>query len=232
MKSVPLAEVALINPRPPRISLDTEVSFVGMADLNIANAQTESDLIRKFAEVNKGYTVFHHGDILVAKITPCFENNKIGQARLQSEVGVGSTEFHVIRSGEHLDDRYLLHFLRQDRVRRQGELRMTGSAGQRRVPADFLRELSIPLPSLAEQCRIAAILDNADGILAKQRVVLSELDTLAQAVFHEMFGDPATWGDRWPMGCIGDMAESVQYGTSAKAGDAGAWADSPDGQRH
>ncbi len=190
MKMVPLGEVAQINPKPPKISADTEVAFVGMADLDAVQAETGSGQVRPFAEVSKGYTVFQNGDILVAKITPCFENNKIAQARLQRETGVGSTEFHVLRPGEHLDDRYLLHFLRQDRIRRQGEMRMTGSAGQRRVPVAFLREFRIPLPSLDEQRRIAAILDQADHIRAKHRQVVSHLAGLAEAIFLDMFGDP------------------------------------------
>ena len=185
---VPLGEVAQINPKPPKISEDTEVVFVGMADLDATQAKTDSGQVRRFLEVSKGYTVFQNADILVAKITPCFENNKIGQARLQRETGVGSTEFHVIRPGGHLDDRYLLHFLRQDRIRRQGEVRMTGSAGQRRVPVAFLQELKIPLPPLDEQRRIAAILDQADDLRVARQETLTHLDALAGSLFNEMFG--------------------------------------------
>ena len=164
MRSVPLEDLAQINPRPPKIPGNQEVSFVGMAELDAVNARTESDAIRQYCEVSKGYTVFENGDILVAKITPCFENNKIGQAQLQCEIGVGSTEFHVVRVGAELDARYLLHFLRQDFVRRQGEIRMTGSAGQRRVPADFLRQLKVPLPPIEEQRRLSAVFDQAEHL--------------------------------------------------------------------
>lgn len=183
-----LGEVAHINPRSPKISDETEVAFVGMVDLDATQAKTDSGEVRKFLQVSKGYTIFQNGDILVAKITPCFENNKIGQARLQRNIGVGSTEFHVIRPSEQLDDRYLLHFLRQDRVRRQGELRMTGSAGQRRVPVAFLQELKIPLPPLDEQRRIAAILDQADGLKAARSKTIGSLGVLAHSIFAAMFG--------------------------------------------
>lgn len=214
MKLVQLDEVAEINPRAARkIPDDTEVSFVGMAELNATDAHTNGDIIRKFAEVRRGYTIFADGDILVAKITPCFENNKIGKARLQRAIGVGSTEFHVIRCGEQLDDRYLLHFLRQDQIRRQGELRMTGSAGQRRVPVAFLKQLQIPLPPLDQQRRIAAILDSADLLRAKRRRMLDLLDQLTQSTFVKVFqhviddtGSP-----------FADLVDEFRYGTSVKS---------------
>ena len=69
---------------------------------------------------------------------------------------------------------------------------MKGAAGQRRVPADFFAALQIPLPPLAEQKRIAEILDKADALRAKRRAALAQLDTLTQSIFLDMFGDPAT----------------------------------------
>jgi type I restriction enzyme S subunit len=67
---------------------------------------------------------------------------------------------------------------------------MTGSAGQRRVPEHFLAGLTIPLPPLPEQRRIAEILDKADALRAKRRAALVQLDTLTQSIFLDMFGDP------------------------------------------
>ncbi|KUI48413.1 hypothetical protein AU198_20800 [Mycobacterium sp. GA-1199] len=97
------------------------------------------------------------------------------------------------------------------------------AVAQPNINAKQYAALPIPLPPLDEQRRIAAVLDQADGVVRKQRSVLGELDVLTQAVFQDMFGDPTTWPMRWTMGHIGDMAESVQYGTSSKAGDAGDW---------
>ena len=76
---------------------------------------------------------------------------------------------------------------------------MKGAAGQRRVPADFFAALQIPLPPLAEQKRIAGILDAADALRAKRREALAQLDTLLQSTFLDMFGDPSPipWGGRW-----------------------------------
>lgn len=186
---VPLGDVVAVNPRSDSIAGDSIVAFVGMAQLSGLDAKAVPLEPRRYSEVSNGYTVFRDGDILAAKITPCWENGKIGQAELDCSVGVGSTEFHVLRgNSELIDQRYLLHFVRQPRIRQSGGLRMTGSAGQRRVPASFLANLEIPLPCIAEQRRIAAILDQADAVRTKRRQVLAHLDDLSQSIFQDMFG--------------------------------------------
>lgn len=200
---VRLADVAAINPRGKSVDAATPVSFVGMAELDGVSATAESLRTRVFAEVSKGYTVFRDRDILAAKITPCWENGKVGQAILEHPIGVGSTEFHVVRPSSDLHDRYLLHFLRQASIRTAGELRMTGTGGQRRVPASFLQELDIPMVRLSEQRRIASILDLADVIRAKRRRVVACFDALAQSVFHDMFGT----ADELMQVSLGDIAE-------------------------
>lgn len=189
MRSVALAEVADINPRVEGVAPETPVSFVGMAELEAETATARPRCERPFHEVSKGFTVFRDGDVLAAKITPCWENGKVGQAQLDRALGVGSSEFHVVRPSSGLDHRYLLHFVRQAWVRRAGERRMTGSAGQRRVPAGFLQSLKIPLPPVPRQRRIAAVLDHADALRAKRRQAAAYLDTLTQSIFHDMFGD-------------------------------------------
>lgn len=207
-----LGDIALINPRLEK-SLDASspVSFVPMASLSAEEAKVVSTTEKTYAEVAKGYTPFQSGDVLVAKITPCFENGKIAQAHLPHEHGFGSTEFHVIRPRDvSVNARYLHHFLRLERIRIEGERRMTGSGGQRRVPANFLAGLEIRLPSIEEQRRIAAILDQADALRAKRREALAHLDRLAQSVFIEMFGDPVGNPMNWPESqVLGDVAEVV-----------------------
>lgn len=205
MRALPLGEIADINPRSPSVAPDTQISFVGMAELSAERAVAQPRESVRFEQVAKGYTVFRDRDILAAKITPCWENGKVGQAHLASNVGAGSTEFHVVRARESADARYLMHFLRTPLVRATGELRMTGSGGQRRVPTAYLASLAVPLPSLDEQRRIAAILDHADALRAKRRQVLAHLDDLTQSIFHEMFRGAATsaWG-RFRLAEIGE----------------------------
>lgn len=184
-----LAEVADINPRLGiRPNEEAPVSFVGMADLDADQASSGPGTTRPYGDVSKGYTYFRREDILVAKITPCFQNNKIGQANITHEHGAGSTEFHVVRPHRgQLDERYLLHFLRRQEILQAGESMMTGSGGQRRVPPHFLRNLRIPLPPLPEQRRIAAILDK--GIILQELTLKRKerTNSLLNQVFIKWF---------------------------------------------
>lgn len=99
----------------------------------------------------------------------------------------------------------------------------TAAHGTKKLDSRVLQNLEIPLPPLSEQRRIAAILGHADALRAKRRQVLAHVDALTQSVFVDMFGNPRSWHDRWPMGTIDDLASAVAYGTSAKAGTHGRW---------
>jgi type I restriction enzyme S subunit len=199
-KSVCLSEVAEINPKAigHRPATDDQVDFVPMAALSETESKVFPSEQRKYGDVAKGYTDFIDGDVLIAKITPCFENGKAAQVHVSTGVGFGSTEFHVVRPDRSkLDVRYLTNFLRREEIIRSGEKRMTGSGGQRRVPKSFFEQLEIPLPPLAEQKRIAAILDKADEIRKKRELAIQKLDQLAESVFIEMFGDLQSNPKKW-----------------------------------
>lgn len=191
--SVQLANVAHINPRGPargELHADEVCDFVPMAGVH-EDGTMEVLEQRPYHKVAKGYTPFRSGDVLLAKITPCFENGKISLAQTSTKYAFGSTELHVIRpiNGD-LDSRYLYYFLRQDRIRTDGENQMTGSAGQKRVPRGFLDQLKIPLPEIEEQRRIAAILDKADGIRRKREQALAMADNAVRSAFLQKFGHP------------------------------------------
>ena len=189
--SVSLSDVATINPSTKlgNADLAAGVSFLPMAAVD-TDGRYEFQT-RPLADVSTGYTMFAEGDVLLAKITPCFENGKATFLKsVPTQVGFGSTEFHVVRPGPEIDGRYLYRLLTTDVFRREGARNMTGSAGQKRVPADFLKRYNIPLPPLPEQRRIAAILDHADALRAKRRAAIAKLDSLAQSIFLDMFGDP------------------------------------------
>ncbi len=206
-----LGDVATLNPRlQDKLALTDLVAFVPMSNLSAERAAVTLEEVRPYGEVAKAYTPFMDGDVLVAKITPCFENNKIGHARLSRKFAFGSTEFHVVRPKEgRADARYLMHYLRQAHVRAEGERKMTGSAGQRRVPEHFLANLDIPLPRLPEQRRIAAILDQADTLRATQRAALAHLGEMAQAIFVEMFGHPGNNVRCWKTSRVDSLCKLV-----------------------
>jgi type I restriction enzyme S subunit len=133
-----------------------------MNDLGIGQKYFDASETRPLCEVGGAYTYFADGDVLLAKITPCFENGKLGIARgLTNGVGFGSSEFTVIRPGHDLLAEYLYYFLDQDELRQRGAKAMTGAVGHKRVPQEFVEALEIPLPPLVEQRRIVAVLDEA-----------------------------------------------------------------------
>ena len=146
-----LQEIADINPTGrTSMSASTYSPFIAMADVDAELDMASRHGERLTAELKTGYTAFRHGDILVAKITPCFENGKIAMADIGERPGFGSTEFHVVRAHDPASQRMLLTFLRQPAIRFAGERQMTGSAGQKRVPKSFLAGLQIPsAPSAA-----------------------------------------------------------------------------------
>ena len=221
--NIKIGDVAQINPRPSRVpQLDEMVSFAGMTDLSAERGCITQSALRPFAEVCKGYTPFHVQDILVAKITPCFENCKIGEASIPTDIGYGSTEFHVIRPlPARLDRRYLLHFLRQARILKTGERRMTGSAGQRRVPASFLEALEIPFPPLEEQRRIAAILDKADQLLGQSRLLIKEVPSVEQSIFESLFGEFVNGSSAYPVKALEEIVKGNRIGLVRASNECG-----------
>ncbi|WP_421590062.1 restriction endonuclease subunit S [Shinella sp. M27] len=210
-----LDEVCEINPRAPKnINDDTVVSFLPMSAVS-EDGYVAYEEARIYREVKKGYTYFERGDVLVAKITPCFENGKAASTEtIQNKLGFGSTEFHVLRPSLALDPKYAFHLLWSERFRKIGEKGMTGSAGQKRVPADLLKRLEIPLPILGEQKRIAAILDKADHMRQKRRQAITLLDSLTQSIFLEMFGDPVSNPKGWRSEALGDVLSDIESGWS------------------
>lgn len=113
-----------------------------------------------------------------------------------------------------LNVRYLFHFLDKYLV----TLREQSIGGIiKYIKLGNLTDAKIPLPPIEEQRRIAAILDKADELRQKRQQAIEKLDQLLQATFIDMFGDPISNPKGWDIGCIGDMLESVKYGSSDKA---------------
>lgn len=154
-KIVKLASVCEINPKKSEI-LNRDgnllVSFVPMADLNENSYKFFSKEERSMNDVYNGYTYFKDNDVLLAKVTPCFENGKAGIAKnLRNGIGFGSSEFVVLRSGKNVLPLWLYLNVTSSRFRELGKARMTGTGGLQRVPKDFIENYLIPLPSIAVQ---------------------------------------------------------------------------------
>ncbi len=155
---------------------ETEISFVPMEAVREYGG-IDLHSTKALSEVAEGYTYFRNGDVIVAKITPCFENGKGALASdLCSDIGFGTTELHVLRPSFHVDPRFLLYLTFSDHFRRTGTGSMYGAGGQKRISDDFIRDFRHPIPSLREQCVIADFLDHEtatiDALVArKERLI-------------------------------------------------------------
>lgn len=196
-KNVRIKDVASINPRIKTVADDTVVTFLPMSSVSEAG-KIETPEQRKAEEVRKGFTGFENGDVLVAKITPCFENNKGCLCKnLFNEVGYGSTEFHVLRPKKVLNE-YLHILTRTHHFRGTGELNMTGTAGQKRVPSLFLKNYEILLPPLPEQKAIADLLSTWDSAIEKTERLIAAKEKALEAYGRDLFdksneGKQAGW---------------------------------------
>ena len=143
----------------PPLNGKLEVTFLPMEAIG-ENGELDLSTTRPADEVQSGFSRFGDGDVVVAKITPCFENGKGALIRgTVTGIGFGTTELHILTPGPELNGRFLYYLTVEPRFRRLGESCMQGAAGQQRVPEDFLRDFRIPTPPLPQQHAIADYLD-------------------------------------------------------------------------
>lgn len=187
-----LGLVCQINPSKGEIqslAKSTKVSFLPMELIGDDGSLTLSET-REIEQVSNGYTYFRNGDVIVAKITPCFENGKGALCKdLVNSVGFGTTELHVLRPNKQLLAPFLLHITRSPMFRMLGTASMTGSAGQQRVTSDFIKDFLIALPPLAEQQAIAAFLDREttkiNALISKRERMIELLQERRAAVINQ-----------------------------------------------
>jgi type I restriction enzyme S subunit len=170
------------------LTADTPVTFLPMERVG-ADGRVDAHEVRPASDVWNGFTYFRRDDILVAKITPCFENGKGACLDvLPTGVGFGSTEFHVLRAASSISPQFLYRLTIIPEFRKLGADAMTGAAGQQRVSQSFVGNFPITLPPLPEQTAIVRLLDHADRrirryIRAKQKLI-ALLNEQKQAIIH------------------------------------------------
>ena len=168
-----IAEIGIINPR-NNASEDLTASFVPMPMIPAEYGLKNQHQPRPWAEIKKGYTHFAEGDVGLAKITPCFENGKSTVFReLTGGLGSGTTELHIVRP-LFVNPDYIIVFLKCPHFIETGIPRMTGTAGQKRVPIEYFSNSPFPLPPLAEQHRIAAKVDELMGLCDRLKAARTE----------------------------------------------------------
>ena len=169
-----LSDCCIINPRRTSVSLkDSDyVSFVPMPSVS-ENGTLQDVMDEEYGKVKKGFTYFENNDVLFAKITPCKENGKGAIAHgLTNGIGMGSTEFHILRPITGLSNPYwLLCLTRMPIFRKLAEKNMSGTGGQKRVGAAFLENFMIGLPPIEAQKTFEVVYKQAD----KSKLVLLQI---------------------------------------------------------
>lgn len=186
-----LGKLVFLNPSRAEIKgFDKKklVSFVEMASVS-NEGYIQQSVDKKYGELQEGsYTYFKENDIIIAKITPCMENGKCAIAKdLTNGIGLGSTEFHVLRCGEKVLNKYIFEILNREPLRVVAEQNMTGSSGHRRVPDDFYKSLSIPLPPIDIQKQIANSCDKLDEAYKKSQMTIRKEKEKIQKLFSDLF---------------------------------------------
>lgn len=181
-----IANIALFNPK--TVANDSlNAAFAPMQFLGKRYRDRMTFEERPWGELKKAYVHFQTNDVIVAKVTPCFENGKAGIAPLlPNGIGAGSSEFCVFRPAEGIDERYLLAWLSTEDFRRRATVAMTGSVGLKRVPKEVFLSEQIPLAPASEQKRIAdkldTVLTRVDAVNTRLARVVSILKCFRQSV--------------------------------------------------
>lgn len=213
-----LSEIAEINPRREVLEDKDTVSFIAMEDIT-NNGRVINKTDKLYEEVKKGYTPFKDNDVLLAKITPCFENGKRALVgKLSNGIGFGSTEFHVLRANKESISKFLYYVISSHRFMSKAENNMTGSAGQKRVPTEFIKDYVLAVPTIKEQEKIASILstideqiDNVDALIEKNKELKKGLmqTLLTKGIGHTKFKttEIGEIPEEWDVKKIGDICE-------------------------
>ena len=192
---VKLGNVCEINPpkaETNNISPETIVSFVPMAVLNEHQRDFEPTEVKRLSDVLTGYTYFKNGDVLLAKVTPCFENGKSGIASgLKNGIGFGSSEFFVLRP--HTDQvlsEFIYRLISTDDFIKHGKQQMIGTGGLQRIPKDFLKNYLIPLPPLTVQEEIVAEIESYQKEIEDSKRLIESFQQKIKDKIAEVWGEP------------------------------------------
>ena len=179
------------NPKKSEIKdlQDVEVSFVPMECVGTDGTFSVKET-GKVSDYYKGYTYFKDGDVLLAKITPCFENGKVAIAEnCKNGIGFGTTEFHVSRPISGVSNsQWIKHLLKNREVHQLATINMTGSAGQKRIQTPFFDRLKIYLPPIEIQNQFAAFVEQTDKSKLEVQKSLAKLELLKKSLMQKYFG--------------------------------------------
>ena len=189
-----ISKVAVIQPEKKlaleKLSESDDVSFMGMDGLGIKKKYSQPEKNRKLSEVYKSYQYFEDDDVIFAKITPCFENGKLGIVKgLTNGIGFGSSEFVVLRTHADFQSEFLYYCLLNEVFRNDGAANMSGAVGHKRVTKEYFYNYNVPTPPLELQQLIIHKFDevwkNTTKIISSKHKKLEELTNLKSAILAQ-----------------------------------------------
>jgi type I restriction enzyme S subunit len=212
-QTVALAEVATIE----RSAIQPADIAQGTAYLGLEHIESGGRIIRakpvdegELASSKFKFTAQH---VLYGKLRPY-----LAKISCPDFNGICSTDILPILPGPKLERRFLCHFLLQPTMVDYANSQAAG-ANLPRLSPTTLAQFEIPLPPLAEQRRIAEVLDRAEALRAKRRAALAQLDALTQSLFLDLFGDPVANERKWPFHAVNDFVAGFESGKSIVADD-------------
>lgn len=192
-----LYDIGKINPR-NNTEDDKEVSFIPMTLISETSIKPIGSEKRRWGEVKKGFTHFAEDDVVLAKITPCFQNGKSAvMSGLTNKLGAGTTELHVFRQilNESVYPEYVLLYLRSPQFLSEGVEKMTGTAGQKRVPKEYFAGNPFPLPPFEEQRRIVSKVDQLMSLCDNLEAGLMRSQADSERLMEAAVGKMLAGGD-------------------------------------
>lgn len=191
---VKLGDVCEINPKKSEVRDlpgTTEVSFVPMADVNEHEMLFTPKQVREISEVYSGYTYFKEDDVLLAKVTPCFENGKAGIARnLKNRFGFGSSEFYVLRSNPNIVLPEIIYCLVSTfKFLLKGKDNMTGTGGLQRLTKDYVLNYPLLLPPLEAQRQIVEQINEEMAIVDQNKRLIEIFEQKIKDKISEVWSD-------------------------------------------
>lgn len=206
-----------------------EVPFFPMDQIPLGRIHVSDFTPKPLSELGSG-TYVENGDLMVAKITPSFENGKQAIVDIASDFAYATTEVIPMRGkkGES-DTLFLFFYLLHPEVRSDLAGKMEGSTGRQRLSKTVLGDRLIPLPPLSEQKKIAHILSTAQRAIEAQERIIQTTTELKKALMHKLFTEGLRHEpqkqteigpipESWEVVPLEQIAESFQYGTSVKCG--------------
>ena len=223
------------KPRHLNIPEGTLLPFLPMETIPIGRVHVSTFEERAISKLTSG-TYIENGDLLVAKITPSFENGKQAIVGWNRPFGYATTEVIPLQEIEGVSDKYFLfHLLLHPEIRSGLAGKMDGTTGRQRLSKEVLGALVIPVPPLPEQRKIAAVLGLVQRAIEQQERLIALTTELKKALLHKLFTEGLR-GERqkqteigpvpgsWEVKPLGEYLTEAQYGISAKGAETGLFA--------